>query len=44
MIKKYHHKVGRMDRDKRDFKDTHNMKKNGGGGYNWGKPGDEQEL
>ena len=31
----------KMDRDKRDFKDTHNVKKGGGGSHNWGKPGDE---
>lgn len=33
--------VLRPDRDKRDFKDTHNIKKGGAGAHNWGKAGDE---
>jgi hypothetical protein len=42
--KKYHHKANiRVDRDKRDFKDTHNVKKSGGGAHNWGTLKDEVE-
>jgi hypothetical protein len=39
--KKFHHKQHRPDRDKRDFKDLHRIKKDGGGAHNWGKLTDE---